>query len=106
MTWSEAFAAFCFGYPFVMSIYWMAGGALYRWLRERHEPPLQAPPPLAHYPPVSILVPCHNESRQLGETFAALERVQYPDFEVIAINDGSTDNTGVELDAMSQRMPH
>ena len=29
---------FMFGYPFVMAWYWMVGGLLYHWLRERHEP--------------------------------------------------------------------
>ncbi len=105
MTFSDAIAAFCFGYPFVISVYWMAGGLLYLWLRTRHEPPPDKPPALAHHPPVSILVPCHNESTQLDETFEALERVAYPDFEVIAINDGSSDDTGARLDALALRMP-
>jgi len=102
---SDAVAAFCFGYPFVMSIYWMAGGLLYQRLRTRHEPPADRPPVLARHPPVSILVPCHNESRQLAETFAALQRVAYPDYEVIAINDGSSDDTGARLDALAAHMP-
>jgi len=83
----------------------MAGGVLYVWLRERHEPAPATPPLLAQYPPVSILVPCHNEAPQLDETFAALACVDYPDFEVIAINDGSSDDTGARLDALGARMP-
>jgi len=105
MTLSDAIAAFCFGYPFIISIYWMTGGVLFVWLRTRHEPAPDHPPPLAHYPPVTILVPCHNESAQLDETFAALARVDYPDFEVVAINDGSRDDTGARLDALCRTMP-
>ena len=88
---------FCFGYPFVMAIYWMCGGALYVFLRGRHEPRPEEPPPLWDYPGVSVLVPCHNEERQLAETFGALTLIEYPNFEIIAINDGSSDRTGAWL---------
>ena len=30
--------AISFGYPFVMAWYWMAGGLLFRYIRERNEP--------------------------------------------------------------------
>ena len=97
--------AFCFGYPFVMAWYWMAGGVLYHWLRGRHEPPPDAPPRLESYPPVSILVPCHNEEAQIEETCAALAAIDYPDFEIIAINDGSTDRTAELLNDLATRIP-
>jgi len=96
--------SFCFGYPFVMSWYWMAGGLLYRWLRERHQPPPGEPPPLDSYPAVSILVPCHNESSNAKEVFTALAALDYPDYEVIAINDGSTDKTGEILNDLTRRI--
>lgn len=105
MSLAQIIAAYCFGYPFVMAFYWMAGGLLYRGLRERHEPPPERPPRLPDYPLVSVLVPCHNEEAQLDETFAALARIDYPDYEVIAIDDGSTDRTGARLDALAARMP-
>ncbi|HSV57259.1 MAG TPA: poly-beta-1,6-N-acetyl-D-glucosamine synthase [Variovorax sp.] len=105
MSFQDVIAFFCFGYPFVMAIYWMCGAVLYRLLRERHEPHPFASPSLEVYPGVSVLVPCYNEARQLGETFGALARIDYPDFEVIAINDGSTDQTGPWLDALTAQMP-
>jgi cellulose synthase/poly-beta-1,6-N-acetylglucosamine synthase-like glycosyltransferase len=85
--------AICFGYPFVMAWYWMSGGLLYRWIRGRHEPLYDAPVALVEYPSVSILVPCHNEEAQAEETFGILAAIDYPDFEIVAINDGSTDRT-------------
>jgi biofilm PGA synthesis N-glycosyltransferase PgaC len=97
--------AFCFGYPFVMAWYWMTGGILYRLMRERHEPRPDDPPRLAEYPKVSILVPCHNEEAQAEETFTTLARVDYPDFEIVAINDGSRDRTAEILDALAARIP-
>src|SRR4051812_23689622 len=86
--------AFCFGYPFVMAWYWMLGGLVYHWIRERHEPRFDAPPKLEAHPPVSILLPCHNEQANAEETISALAALDYPDFEIIALNDGSTDRTG------------
>ena len=92
---------FTFGYPFVMAWYWMTGRLLYGLVRERHEPQPGEPPPLSSYPPVSILVPCHNEGDNVREVFAALDAVDYPDFEIIGINDGSRDNTGEILDELA-----
>ena len=102
---SQALASFCFGYPFVMAWYWMSGGILFRLLRERHEPLPDAPPVLHEYPLVSILLPCFNEEDQAAETFAALAALKYPNFEIIAVNDGSRDNTAAILDELEKRMP-
>jgi biofilm PGA synthesis N-glycosyltransferase PgaC len=96
--------AICFGYPFVMAWYWMSGGLLYRWIRGRHEPLYDAPVALVEYPSVSILVPCHNEEAQAGETFGILAAIDYPDFEIVAINDGSTDLTAEILDSLATRI--
>lgn len=103
-TWFEsAMAVLCFSYPYVMAWYWAVGGLLFDRLRERNEPPFDAPPPLSDPWPVSVLVPCHNEAQQVEETFAALNNVVYPDFEFIAINDGSTDSTAEQLESLAQR---
>ena len=96
---------FTFGYPFVMAWYWMTGGVLHRLVRGWHEPRPGEPPPLASYPPVSILVPCHNEGENVREVFAALDAVDYPDFEMIGINDGSRDETGAILDELAGKYP-
>lgn len=96
-------AALCFGYPYVLAWYWVVGGVLFHWLRERYEPVYDRPPVLAEYPPISVLVPCYNEARQVDETIAALDRVAYPEFEIVAINDGSSDDTGRRLDLLMAR---
>ena len=100
-----AISAFCFGYPFVASWYWMAGGLIFYLGRELNMPPQTQPEPLDHWPPISILVPCYNEADNAEETLSTAAAVDYPDFEVIAINDGSRDNTAEVLNGLTARIP-
>ncbi|HML09374.1 MAG TPA: glycosyltransferase [Stellaceae bacterium] len=51
------------------------------------------PPPLSHYPRVSVVVCAYNAERTMDACLASLERLSYPDYEVIVVNDGSTDRT-------------
>jgi len=44
-------------------------------------------------PPVSILVPAYNEGRVLERALTSLVRIEYPEYEVLVIDDGSTDDT-------------
>lgn len=100
-----AIPQFCFGYPFVMAWYWMAGGLLFYLSHERHLPPQNEPPALAVWPPISIIVPCYNEMAHAEETLTTAAAVDYPDFEIIAVNDGSSDNTTEVLNALVARIP-
>jgi biofilm PGA synthesis N-glycosyltransferase PgaC len=61
---------------------------------------------LAEYPGVSVLVPCFNEEDQAEETFGVLAQLDYPNFEIIAINDGSRDNTAEVLDRLVGKIPN
>ncbi len=45
------------------------------------------------YPPVSIIVPAYNEGIVLGAAVESLVEMDYPSFEVIIVDDGSTDDT-------------
>jgi biofilm PGA synthesis N-glycosyltransferase PgaC len=96
---------FCFAYPFIMAWYWMAGGLLYYFWRERGFVAPDELPPIDEWPPFSILVPCFNESETAVETLTAAHRIDYPDFEIIAINDGSSDDTAQILDRLAQALP-
>jgi cellulose synthase/poly-beta-1,6-N-acetylglucosamine synthase-like glycosyltransferase len=46
-----------------------------------------------HTKPVSILVPAYNESVGIMATVRSLLSIEYPEYEVIIINDGSTDDS-------------
>lgn len=43
--------------------------------------------------PISILAPAYNESQTVVENIKSLLSLNYPKYEIILINDGSTDNT-------------
>src|SRR5262249_30020014 len=45
-------------------------------------------------PRVSIVVPALNAEQTIDETLSSLSLLNYPDYEVIVVNDGSNDNTG------------
>jgi cellulose synthase/poly-beta-1,6-N-acetylglucosamine synthase-like glycosyltransferase len=47
--------------------------------------------------PVTIIVPAHNEARTIVETIRSLLNVNYGQFEVVVVNDGSTDETLARL---------
>lgn len=44
-------------------------------------------------PSVSIIVPAYNEELNVVENVTALLNLRYPDYEVVVVNDGSTDET-------------
>lgn len=44
-------------------------------------------------PPVSIVVPAYNESIGIIESIRSMAMVTYPKFEIVVVNDGSTDDT-------------
>ncbi|MFQ3544063.1 glycosyltransferase [Halobacillus rhizosphaerae] len=46
-----------------------------------------------HVPPISILVPAYNEELTVKENVRCLLALHYPEFEVIVVNDGSSDET-------------
>ncbi len=90
--WSLVFFA---SYPIVTSIMWISTALLFRFRWERcaeAAPPLPEPAPF-----VSVLVPAHNEQAVIARSVAAMLRLDYPAYEVIVVDDGSTDGTLAEL---------
>src|SRR5712691_3415117 len=51
------------------------------------------PPTLTVAPKASVIVPAYNAASTLGECVASLRMLNYPNYETIVVDDGSTDST-------------
>ena len=51
-------------------------------------------PALAEYPKVSVVICAYNAEPTMEACLASLQNLKYPAFEVIVVDDGSTDRTG------------
>ncbi len=58
---------------------------------------------VARMPRVSVIVPARDEERNIERCVASLLAQDYPDFEVIVVDDGSTDATAALLDQMRRQ---
>jgi biofilm PGA synthesis N-glycosyltransferase PgaC len=97
---------FALFYPLFMSYLWMVGGLAYYFHWERDAGgKVDQPPELSEYPGVSIIVPAHNEGLNVLETAQSLLDQVYPTFEVIFVNDGSTDDTAEILNNLANEHP-
>jgi GT2 family glycosyltransferase len=50
-------------------------------------------PKTRHWPKISVVVATYNAAPTLDDCLSSLERLRYPDYEVIVVNDGSTDGS-------------
>ena len=57
-------------------------------------------------PYVSILIPAHNEAEVIEKTIENISKMDYPKFEMIVIDDRSTDNTAAVLEEICTRYPN
>ena len=96
---------FSFYYPLFMAYVWMVGAINYYIRFERATAKCISPPGENIAPPVTVIVPMHNEEAHARETLEQTMLLDYPEYEVIAVNDGSTDATGRILDELAATMP-
>ncbi|NNP76877.1 poly-beta-1,6 N-acetyl-D-glucosamine synthase [Acinetobacter sp. Ac_3412] len=101
MTLMEILFLFAFIYPLVMAWTWMVGGLWFYFKREYKQNQL----PEISEQGCSIIIPCFNEQAQVRETIRFALQTQYPKFEVIAVNDGSSDDTAKILDELALEHP-
>lgn len=96
---------FVFYYPLLMAYLWMIGGLLHYFLIERREAHQKAGDTLDEYPKVAVVVPCYNEADNVREVIACLDKLDYPNYSIIAVNDGSRDDTGAILNELVELYP-
>lgn len=95
----EALSIFVFMYPAGMAIYWVcASFTYYIFIEGKLNKYKLTKTQKKSAPMVSVMVPCYNEGDNLDESIPHLLKLNYPNYELIFINDGSKDNTGEIID--------
>jgi len=95
---------FIYFYPLTMAFVWMFGTFLFERLRDRSG---GKPPDFGQDAPlVSILIPCHNEEDCIEETIRYLKLQSYPNIEIVAVDDASSDRTGLILQGLQADFPN
>ncbi|NQV71389.1 MAG: glycosyltransferase family 2 protein [Pseudohongiella sp.] len=98
MNWFMIFNYVVFGYFITLSlVYFVTSIFAFRQLRQ-YAYTLDADPDLSllssgFLPPITILAPAYNEQETCVESTKSLLALEYPDYEVLIINDGSKDAT-------------
>jgi len=87
-----------------LALVWLRRAYL-AWRTFREVPILKPEPPPAalNAPKISILVPARNEEKNLEHCLRSLLAQDYPDFEIIVINDRSEDGTAAILKRLEFR---
>lgn len=78
-------------YPVILSIVWVTTGLQFFLRREGKKE--EDPPPLDRFPFVSVLIPAFCEEEVIAETLDATVAIDYPNFEIVVVDDASTDAT-------------
>ncbi len=86
-----------------INVFLSVGGFLYYYRMERQDPHI----PLEEYPFVTVMVPAHNVSAVIQRKVRAPLRFDYPAdwYEIIVINDNSSDDTAEKLAAVQAEHP-
>ena len=91
-TWALWFFA---AYPIVTSIMWITTSLFFvrRWERGSARDSQFPDTPDPALPRVTVLIPAHNEEGVIADTLRAACEIDYPSYEVVLVDDGSTDDT-------------
>jgi glycosyltransferase involved in cell wall biosynthesis len=54
------------------------------------------------YPPITVLIPAFNASRTIERALASVWCQNYPELEVVVVDDGSSDDTGLRVERLGK----
>jgi chlorobactene glucosyltransferase len=106
------------GIVILSSVALLAGLLLTYWLHSQHHMDIVVKERLPRkdeiYPPITVIVPARNEARNISRCIQALLSQTYPNFELLVLDDRSTDDTPKILDDLqtqfqvpgSHKAPH
>jgi len=100
LTFFQLVNDFVYLYPLLMSFVWVIGSLIFYWRLERGVNDIST---IKEFPFFSILVPCHDEEAQIHNTVVQLLELDYPKYEIIVIDDGSTDTTASIIHELSEK---
>ncbi len=80
-------------YPVLSALVWVTTGLHFYVRRERGDEGSPEPRPLARYPMVTVLIPAYCEEKVIAQTLHWATRIDYPSYEVVVVDDASTDAT-------------
>lgn len=95
-----SFSSHQIGVLIFLGFLWLVSLSNLRGLRKLHRYP-----PTPDTPPVSILVPARNEESNIGPCVLSLLAQDYPNYEVLVLDDASTDHTGEILADLARSHP-
>jgi biofilm PGA synthesis N-glycosyltransferase PgaC len=84
-------------YPVVTSVMWVTTSLIFVFRWERKDIELAPGTSTVFVPMVTVIIPAHNEEAVIERSLAAVCRMEYPRYEVIVVNDGSTDATADKI---------
>jgi cellulose synthase/poly-beta-1,6-N-acetylglucosamine synthase-like glycosyltransferase/peptidoglycan/xylan/chitin deacetylase (PgdA/CDA1 family) len=114
VSWDAAWGILVLPVILMTTLFWFGVGSLssisliylaMALLHERHYRKRYWEPGNPKRPFVSVLIPAHNEEKVIAKTLDALRLTNYPEYEVVAISNASTDKTLDVLRTYAQHWP-
>ena len=94
---------FVFFYPLIMALVWVVGSLIFYTRRERGSERPTLPP----FPPrVTVLIPCHDEQTTIEQVVRAAAASRYPNFDILVVDDASTDRSREVLERLQDESPN
>lgn len=91
-------------YIIISSVAFLAGIIIITWIHNQYQLDIVAEPVLPPADPVliSVCIPARNEERNIGRCVEALLAQTYPNYEIIVLDDRSTDSTPEILKTLAE----
>lgn len=80
---------FLAAYPIFTAISWTSASLIY-WMRREYKGTCLE---MGYFPLVSVVIPVHNEEQYIEKTLEQASHIDYPNYEIIVVDDCSTDKS-------------